>query len=388
MLRRAAVLALALLAAPPAAAVAQQGGAAPPKPPPPQQQQQPPPQTQELSVRNGTATVLLSLHLNAPDAPRPGPDLLGAGVLQPGQTFRARLPRPPECRMELRAVFQDQTEERRAVNLCRPEPVEFTDAALREIDVANDTDFELRELYLAPPGQAGGRGPDRLGAATVPPLDGLRLRLRGFAACEVEATAVFRNAPPETRRADICARPRLAYGDPTVPLREATLRNGTGATLRELYLRDEGATGWGADRLGAAVLAPGQSFLLRTRRAACRADLRAVFQTGREEVRQGLDLCAGQEVAFLPARRLVLLHDHLRPVREAYLSPVEDGDWGPDVLAGRPLARGERREVGMEGPGCAADLRVVFDNGGAEELRGFDLCARAEIRLRPGWVAE
>ncbi len=135
------------------------------------------------------------------------------------------------------------------------------------------------------------------------------------------------------------------------------------------------------------MLGPGQSFLLRTRRAACAADLRAVFQTGREEVRR-LDLCGTREVAFLPARRTTLVHDHRRPVREAYLSPVEDSDWGPDVLGGRPLARGERRAVGMDGPGCQADLRIVFDNDSAEELRGFDLCARPEIRLAPGWVAE
>jgi hypothetical protein len=75
-------------------------------------------------------------------------------------------------------------------------------------------------------------------------------------------------------------------------------------------------------------------------------------------------------------------------VREVYLSAADNPDWGPDLLGGRPLARGERREVGMDGPGCEADLRIVFDNSSAEELRGFDLCARAEIRLAPGWVAE
>lgn len=374
-----AALFAALLAALLAAAPALAQDAVPPKPPPAAA-------TQALAVRNATASVLQRLHLNAPDAPRPGPDLLGAGVLRPGQTFRAQLPHPPECRAELRAVFEDGTEERRALDLCRPEPVEFSDAGLREIDLANDTDFELRELYVAPPGHP--RGPDRLGASVVPALDGLRVRLRGLLGCEAEATAVFRAAPPETRRVDLCAQPaRLGWGDPALPLREATLRNGTAAALREVYLREPGAPEWGADRLGAAVLGPGQSFLLRTRRTACTAELRAVFQTGREEVRR-LDLCAAREIALLPARRTTLVHDHRRTVREAYLSPVEEADWGPDILGGRPLARGERREVGTDGTGCQADLRIVFDNGSAEELRGFDLCARPEIRLAPGWVAE
>jgi hypothetical protein len=37
---------------------------------------------------------------------------------------------------------------------------------------------------------------------------------------------------------------------------------------------------------------------------------------------------------------------------------------------------------------CQADLRIVFDNNAAEELRGFDMCRNAAITLRPGWVTE
>jgi hypothetical protein len=339
----------------------------------------------ELVVRNGTASVMRELRLNEPGASQPGPDLLGRGVLNPGQSFRARLPTPPACAMELRAAFEDGTSEDRAVDLCAPRPVEFTDAAMREIELVNETDFQLRELYLGPP--SGARGPDRLGMATVPPLDSLRLRLRGQSDCAVELRAVFGGAPEERRRVDICATPRLVFGDASVPLREATIANRATAVLRELYLRDAGATEWGADRLGEAVLRPGQSFLLRSRRAACRVDLRAVFEGGREETRPGLDLCGTREIVFGPARRLALRHAHLRPIREVYLSPAEASDWGPNLLGDRPLARGEQREIGMEG-GCRADLRIVFDNGGAEELRGFDLCQRKEIALRPGWVAE
>jgi hypothetical protein len=33
---------------------------------------------------------------------------------------------------------------------------------------------------------------------------------------------------------------------------------------------------------------------------------------------------------------------------------------------------------------CQADLRIVFDNNAAEELRGFDMCRNAAITLRPG----
>ncbi|MBY0336563.1 MAG: hypothetical protein K2X11_08110 [Acetobacteraceae bacterium] len=346
-------------------------------------------QARDLTVRNDTATVVREIYLTGRNMRERGPDRLGQEVLRPGAEFRIRLNQAPACELELRAIYEDRSEERRPVNVCEGQAVRLSDDNLRTIEIANDSDAELLNLYLVPSGSSE-RGPDRLGAATVPALDSFQLRLRNLEGCRFEARAVFRGAPnrPETRPLDVCqGSPRLAFGDASVPLREAQVANRTRTTLRELYIRNPGAAGWGADRLGSAVLEGGQSWLLRTRRADCRVDLRAVFQNNREVLREGVDLCAGQPIAFLPGRTLVLRHEHGRPVREAYLSPAEDSDWGPDVLAGRPLARGETREVGMDG-GCQADLRVVFDNGNAEEMRGFNLCERNDITLRPGWVTE
>jgi hypothetical protein len=74
-------------------------------------------------------------------------------------------------------------------------------------------------------------------------------------------------------------------------------------------------------------------------------------------------------------------------VREIYLSPVEEDDWGANLIEGTPLTTGQSRELTMEG-GCRADLRVVFDNGNAEELRELDICARPSLTVRPGWTVE
>jgi len=166
--------------------------------------------------------------------------------------------------------------------------------------------------------------------------------------------------------------------------------NRSSRVLRELYavaLTSESSSDWGADRLGAAVLNPGQSFLLRIRNPACRVRLRAVFADNRAEERPDVEICGGQEIVFSLARRVTLIHGHLRSVREVYLSAVTEADWGANLLGERPMAAGERREIATDS-GCQADLRIVYDNGNAEEARNVDICARAEITIRRGWVAD
>jgi hypothetical protein len=166
------------------------------------------------------------------------------------------------------------------------------------------------------------------------------------------------------------------------------------AAVRELYARPAGAAGggWGADRLGAETIAPRDDFRLRVRSRACAFDLRAVSANNREELREGVDLCAVQGVVFgerpdEAPRRVVLLNDHRRTVRQAFLAPTKSGEWGEDALGAALLALGARYEATFEG-GCHADLRVVFDTEAAEERRGIDICAETLVALRPGWTVD
>lgn len=85
------------------------------------------------------------------------------------------------------------------------------------------------------------------------------------------------------------------------------------------------------------------------------------------------------------ARSLQLANRHLAPVREVHLVPAGGSEWGPGRLGAQALDMGEEAVVGMKG-GCAADLRIVFEGGAAEERRGLDLCATPRVVLRPGWV--
>lgn len=341
-------------------------------------------QERNLILRNNSQSVLREIYLWSPPAREQGADRLGADVVRPGASFPLRLGAGP-CQMELRAVFEDgSVESRSGLNACTERELVLDDRNTRSIEVVNNTDAELMQLFLARPGLVG---PDRLGAATIPGSDSFTLRLRGEAQCEFEARAVFRGSREEARQnVNLCTTPRISFGDASVPLREVTIANRSSRVLRELYAV-AGPGDWGADRLGTTVLSPGQSFLLRIRNAACQVRMRAVFADNRAEERAVVEICAGQEVVFAAARRVTLVHAHRRAVREVYLSAVQESDWGENLLGARPLAAGERRELSTESS-CEADLRVVFDNGNAEEARGINICERAEITLRPGWVVE
>ncbi|MBS7792134.1 hypothetical protein KTR66_19190 [Roseococcus sp. SDR] len=345
--------------------------------------QAPAAQDRNILLRNNSESVLRELYLWNGPSRETGPDRLGADVVRPGATFALRLGRGP-CQVEMRAVFEDGSAEARSgVEVCATRELVVDDRNTRAVEVVNNTDVELMQLFLARPGVVG---PDRLGAATVPGSDSFNLRLRGETECRFEARAVFRGAQAETRQqVDLCATPRIVFGDPSIPLREVTIANRTRRVLRELYATT--GDSWGGDRLGATVLNPGQSFLLRIRNPACRVRLRAVFADNQAEERSDVDICNGQTIAFAPGRQVALVHAHGRPVREVYLSSVQESDWGENQLGDRPLARGERREIATDSA-CEADLRIVFDNGNAEEARNINICTRAEITLRPGWVLE
>jgi hypothetical protein len=371
------LLALLLLALP----VAAQPNP-PAKPGAPPAAQAPATGARDLIIRNRSETVLREIYAIEPNQRGQGQDRLGADVIPAGRDYPLRLG-SGACQIELRAVFEDGGSETRAVNACTAREIVFDDSNARAVEIVNDTDQDLRELYLSRPGVTG---PDRLGASIVPANDTLRIRLRGERECRFEARAVFQGAREEVSRSvDICATPRIAFGDPSIPLREVTIANRSRRVLREIYA--SATPEWGADRLGTNVLRPGQSFLLRLRTRACQVRLRGVFDNDRAEERASVEICQPQEVAFGAARRVTLTHAHGRPVREIYLSTVEEDDWGANLLEGAPLTNGQSRELAMEG-GCRADIRVVFDNGNAEELREADICARPAITVRPGWTVE
>lgn len=355
----------------------------------------PPPRDRDASIVNNSGQTLRELYAAPQGGAEFGPDLLGADTVPDGGTFRARVP-GGECVLEFRAIYQDSTEERRRQNICRNRRVQFGDPSvpLREATIRNETDAAVLQLYAAPPGAAE-RGPDRLGENVVPAGREFRVRLGRTRDCVFDVTAVFEDGEEETRRAvNLCRQDRVLFGDPDAPRREAVVANASDRTIREFYASARAPTAWGPDRLGEEVLAPGTSFTLRLRGAACLWDLRAVYEDDGEETKQGVDLCATREVSFdgsgaprPPERRVTLVNRHGATVQEIYLSGAADDDWGPDLLGDGVLPRGARRDVGARLRECEADLRIVFDDRrAAEERAGINLCQTAVIVLRPGWT--
>jgi hypothetical protein len=382
------ILALLLLLAPPTLAQeaqpAREGVVAP---------------AREGVVANDTERLMQEIYLYPVGGAEAGPDRLANAVLPPRATLRITLPRGQACNYEVRVVFDDGADDRRRMDVCRTPRVAFTDSGpRRDLAVVNDSDLELRELYLWPStARVPDSGTDRLGTRTVPAGETLPLRLRGVTECVFDLRAVFADDSEEKRqRVDLCRTPRLAFGDPSLPMRQASVANRARVTVRELYARALGQEGWGADRLGSGTLEPRADFALRIRSRDCRFDLRAVYENDREEVQPGLDLCRTQAVELAgpgPAvpgelRRLLLVNGYRRIISQIFLIAPDPDDWGEDQLGDATLAPGARQEVSVTS-GCTVDLRIVFDTDAAEERRGIDLCANSLVLLRPGWtVAE
>jgi len=376
------IIIAALLALLPALAAQAQAPAPAPQPPP----------LREATIVNETDRTIQELYLSTPGAPE-GADRLGTGVLAPRASQRIPLGRTRDCGFEMRVVFEDGDELRRRVDVCRSPRVAVQDTGpRREVEVANDTDTELRELYLFAPGTEN-RGRDRLGSNTVAAGARFTLRLRGTQECVFDVRAVFVDDAVETReRVDLCRTPRLAFGDASLPVREQMVANRGQRVIREFYARPVGRQPWGADRLGSDTLAAGAEFRLRLRTRDCAFDLRAVFEDNREEVQSNQDVCTASGFAFGgapagPARTLSLTNEYPRIIQQVFLSDTAAQDWGADALGSEVLAPGATQEVRMEG-GCRADLRIVFDTSAAEERRDIDICANPSIALRPGWVIE
>jgi len=356
------------------------------------------PQDREVTVANETDRMLQQLYVSGTGAQDRGPDRLDSNALPPRASLRVPLGRIAACAFEVHAVFDEGDEIRRHVDVCRSRHVVLTDTSPpREVEVTNDTDLDLRELYVWS-GSGRDRGRDRLGTLMLAPGESLHLHLRGTRDCVFDLRAVFGDDSEETRsRVDLCRDPRLAFGDPTLPVREVPVLNRARRAIRELYAMPRGAAQsghWGQDRLGTAMLESHERFRLRVRGRDCTFDLRAVYENSREEVQRNVDLCLVQGVVFgdrelagSGPRHVTLVNEHRRTIQEAYLSPASSEEWGENALGAEVLPIGARREAELEGD-CRADLRIVFDTGAAEERRDIDICALSTVVLRPGWTVE
>lgn len=255
----------------------------------------------------------------------------------------------------------------------------------REATILNQTGQTLRELYVGAPG-AEAFGPDLLGADTVPDRGSFRARLGAAADCLQEFRAVFQDGSEERRRQNICQNRRVQFGDPSIPLREATIRNETDAVILQIFAARPGANGRGPDRLGDEVVEPSRELRIRLGRTRdCSFDLVAVYEDGEEEARNAVNLCRDPRVTFgdpnAPRRELRLSNTGDRTIREVYVSSRAPQQWGPDRAGDDLLPPGGVMTLRLRGAACLWDLRAVYEDGAEEVKHGVDLCRLREMAL-------
>lgn len=186
--------------------------------------------------------------------------------------------------------------------------------------------------------------------------------------------------------------------------RSILLANRHLATVVEVYFSASTDPDWGPDRLGAAVLEPGEDTSV-SMRGGCEADLRIVFATGGAEERRTIDVCETPRIVLRPgwtvaaeldeegavaplpepgasATALRLRNAGTLPVVEIYTGP-RGGPRGEDRLGADTLPIGASIDLEPAEPdACAADLVAVFRDGREVVQQGVDLCAGEEMDVR------
>jgi hypothetical protein len=70
------------------------------------------------------------------------------------------------------------------------------------------------------------------------------------------------------------------------------INNRSGRTIMEVYVSSSAVSSWGPDRLGANVLQPGQTLVVRLPMGQCVNDIRLVMQNGQSLERRQVNTCA------------------------------------------------------------------------------------------------
>ena len=65
------------------------------------------------------------------------------------------------------------------------------------------------------------------------------------------------------------------------------------------------------------------------------------------------------------------------------VSPHDDDHWGPDILGRDVLNDGEQAQVTFDRneDQCSWDIKVTYDDGTNNDLRGVDLCETTEVEF-------
>ena len=148
-------------------------------------------------------------------------------------------------------------------------------------------------------------GPDILGTSVLPP--GQRVWVTpNFGDCVLDLRVTFQGGGEETRmQVNACGLSQISFGrggsgagasvggGPVAGNPSFYFVNGTGLTIREVYVSLSTDGNWGADRLGQNVLQPGQRLSISLPAGGvCTVDMRIVFTDGRSNERRRVETCS------------------------------------------------------------------------------------------------
>jgi hypothetical protein len=156
-------------------------------------------------------------------------------------------------------------------------------------------------------------GPDILGTGVLPP--GNRVWVTpNFGDCILDVRVTYQGGGEETRmQVNACSLSQIVFGrtgagagaaigggagamiSPGRPVGNPSFNfvNGSGVTIREVYVSLSTDNNWGPDRLGANVLQPGQRLSVGLpATGVCTVDMRVVYMDGRAAERRRMETCS------------------------------------------------------------------------------------------------
>lgn len=186
------------------------------------------------------------------------------------------------------------------------------------------------------------------------------------------------------------------------------LVNNTGDTIQTAQVSASRLSAWGPDILGNGVLPAGNRVYVTPNFGDCTLDVRVTYASGREETRMGLNACSINTIAFgssgagtgasvtmgagagasVAAPRggdpsFNFVNRSGQVIRELYISLSSQSSWGSDRLGSSVMEPGQSLYVRLPGgSSCAADIRVIYNNGATAERRGVETCSRTDVVWR------
>jgi hypothetical protein len=181
--------------------------------------------------------------------------------------------------------------------------------------LVNDTGRVIERAFVSS-SRVSDWGPDILGTSVLPP--GQRVWVTpNFGDCVLDVRVTYQGGGEETRmQVNACSLSTIAFGRtagagaavgsggpgagagvssgrPMMGNPSFNLVNGTGVTIREVYVSLSSQRDWGGDRLGANVLQPGQRLSVSLpATGVCTVDMRIVYMDGRAAERRGVETCS------------------------------------------------------------------------------------------------